>query len=794
MPAIPSRIASHRTHPSHARAPHIRRRPPHLHLHLHLLHQASMQPAPPPPDADEARRARRRVSAESRKRIANACLACKARKQKCDGKTPCNICRRRQAECVYVEPPERVRKRAREGGEGERRGSRGESRGGGGDRDGGDGNGGDGMRGDGTGDGIGEWGNSLQSGDGEDAEEGEEEVEAEVDHRTRLLSDPKGRLLYIGETGSLSFLARVRKSVKDTLGSSPFTLDSAQHSLADRPPLPPASAGSPPPAPSPALIDLFFAHVNPTYFVLSRGELAGADGALLHALSAVGSFFAAPTSPHVGAQHFAIARAALEDVFESADTGSVRLLLLAALYMHYAAKRNASWTYVGLAVRVGVGLGLHRCRRRRMLWWTLYALDRFIGCSLGRPFAIADADANLPTEKTVCGGGGGGGEHGEEDSHAEHRAAAAVALHAIIGHVVDQVYAHRTISRDTAEALSSELKAWWTALPPCSTLASAAPPPAVVTLHLTYLHAVTLLTRPFLQRVIDGSLPPPPLLHPHLRTLPPRANAKTQNAALRRRLRPRRGTHRRPRGADGAGGKRADDDLLPLYRRPPRTPASAGGGGVDATPAVELLRAAAAVEPVTARRYHSILSSFSDALAGARVRGGNGAVARGGAAEALRRRETDLLDELQATGMAYAPPPPPAAPVSNPVSNPAAAPSASAAAAAHTLVAVSGYPTHPPPQQLDYAPGYWGSEYATEPMGAMGEFGNYFSGQGIYAPSGGEEFGMAGESPTVPGAEMAGGGGRWEFSWEPAESVFFPSAVGMGGFGGFGMGVDGGEM
>jgi hypothetical protein len=60
---------------------------------------------------DEARRARRRVAGDARKRIANACLACKSRKQKCDGKQPCNICRRRGADCIYVEQPPRQTKR-----------------------------------------------------------------------------------------------------------------------------------------------------------------------------------------------------------------------------------------------------------------------------------------------------------------------------------------------------------------------------------------------------------------------------------------------------------------------------------------------------------------------------------------------------------------------------------------------------------------------------------------------------------------------------------------------------------
>jgi hypothetical protein len=68
---------------------------------------------PQPQDPDEARRARRRVAAEQRKRIANACLACKSRKQKCDGQQPCNICSRRGASCVYIEQPPRHLKRRR---------------------------------------------------------------------------------------------------------------------------------------------------------------------------------------------------------------------------------------------------------------------------------------------------------------------------------------------------------------------------------------------------------------------------------------------------------------------------------------------------------------------------------------------------------------------------------------------------------------------------------------------------------------------------------------------------------
>jgi len=357
-------------------------------------------------------------------------------------------------------------------------------------------------------------------------------------------------IVYIGETGSLSFLARVRKTVMDSLGHSSFTSDSAQNSIVDRPMIPRlqfTAAGplTPPPGVAAVLIEMFFANVNSVNYVLDREEMndlvsvvydgglltaTGArsrDIAFINAVCAVGTFFAIQSEEMAGdgMRYFDAARSGMEDVFESADFWSVRLLLLFSLYMQYASKRNSSWTYIGLAIRVAESLGLHRIystelpleklrgdenyyRRRRLVFWTLYSLDRFTGCSLGRPLAIQDEDCNDPVLSTVqtddpltdcrCSA------EQLATTHQIHRLAAKVRLHVIIGHIVKLVYLKRMISRDVAEKLSAELKTWWNSLPACASLDNGTDA-AAVQLHMAYLHAVILLTRPFLQWVVEAS-------------------------------------------------------------------------------------------------------------------------------------------------------------------------------------------------------------------------------------------------------------------------------------------------
>jgi transcriptional regulatory protein GAL4 len=91
-------------------------------------------------------------------------------------------------------------------------------------------------------------------------------------------------------------------------------------------------------------------------------------------------------------------------VFES---GSIPLLQALTLLSNYAQKRNkpnTGWNYLGLAVRMAMGLGLYKefsnwtsskqqlqLEMRRRLWWGLYIFDGGAAITFGRPVNLPDA-------------------------------------------------------------------------------------------------------------------------------------------------------------------------------------------------------------------------------------------------------------------------------------------------------------------------------------------------------------------------------------------------------------------
>ncbi len=52
---------------------------------------------------------------------------------------------------------------------------------------------------------------------------------------TRMLEDSTGRLIYIGDASTLSFLQLLRMIVETTEGPSPFTLDPERHRIKEPP-------------------------------------------------------------------------------------------------------------------------------------------------------------------------------------------------------------------------------------------------------------------------------------------------------------------------------------------------------------------------------------------------------------------------------------------------------------------------------------------------------------------------------------------------------------------------------
>lgn len=151
---------------------------------------------------------------------------------------------------------------------------------------------------------------------------------------------------------------------------------------------------------------LFMAQVND---IVPRPS--GCWDSLLYVVAAIGSFMSA-TSPDEDDDLvlFDMAKSRLSiDVLESGNVTLVQTLTLMSNYLQKRDRPNSGYNYLGLAVRMALGLGLHKhmddtnmtlldLEIRRRVWWCLYIFDCGQTITYGRPLSIpcAGIDADLP--------------------------------------------------------------------------------------------------------------------------------------------------------------------------------------------------------------------------------------------------------------------------------------------------------------------------------------------------------------------------------------------------------------
>jgi hypothetical protein len=164
---------------------------------------------------------------------------------------------------------------------------------------------------------------------------------------------------------------------------------------------------------------------------------------------------------------------------EDADFWSVQALLLMTIFMLAKSKRNTAFALLGMAIRSAYALGLHREETlvifsvedqvvRRNVWRTLFVMDRFLSCSLGRPPGISDEECTgdilkspNPTagtddfgfQQTFHGAGSSGhtGSYGLE---------AAVRSCSVIGLILKKIYQQRRVSTKLAQEVADICKEW----------------------------------------------------------------------------------------------------------------------------------------------------------------------------------------------------------------------------------------------------------------------------------------------------------------------------------------------
>ncbi|ROW13046.1 hypothetical protein VPNG_05959 [Cytospora leucostoma] len=380
---------------------------------------------------------------------------------------------------------------------------------------------------------------------------GADEV-AEVYTETRMLQDPTGRLLYLGDSATLSYLQFIRMIVESVDGPSQFTMDPSRHRLMESTStLPPDTRTSlllPDRKTAGVLMKSYLTNTSGLIEVFDRKAFAqqvdlcyedplAAEPTflcLLYLVFAIGLVLATPVPGSEetviiqkvqagqmdrAEMFFRNAKCLCDPTsgFEDADFWSVQALLLMSVYMLARTKRNAAYAYHGMAVRSGFALGLHRQETmvifpvsirvvRRNVWRSLYVLDRFLAASLGRPTSISEEDCSaeaLVTPERYLGQ-----EKYLVDTNTDPESSgglnAAVRSCQVIGLILKKVYAQRKISTRLAKDISEQCKGgpqkyhsglhWRKAMD--KTIAPAHGM-AVLHVNLLYCHAVILLTRPF---------------------------------------------------------------------------------------------------------------------------------------------------------------------------------------------------------------------------------------------------------------------------------------------------------
>ncbi|KAL7809934.1 fungal-specific transcription factor domain-containing protein [Trichoderma gracile] len=376
----------------------------------------------------------------------------------------------------------------------------------------------------------------------------ETDEEAEVIGQIRMLQDPMKRLLYIGDSSTLSYLQLIRMIVFNTTGSSAFTDDPSRHHI-----LEPVTATAPNsliPYMLPNkdvtnfLVQSFFVNTNGLIDLFDRAtfyqfldacyssplEVNPSTLCLVYLTLAIGIVLAspAPDSPEElmmksfedgpGERAEALFRAAKclcdpHNGVEHPDLWIIQAWTLMAFYMLVISKRNAAYAYCGMAVRSAYSLGLHRIRdtmvkfnneiERRNLWRSLFVLDRFLATALGRPAAISEEDCSSDSLDSPADLLLDTAQQGE-DMIRTVSLDSSVRICRSIGVMLKRVYSERKISTKLAQEIVDDCQLWafngHPSLAASDLLNGKAPAEMgipILHVHLFHYHSILLLSRPF---------------------------------------------------------------------------------------------------------------------------------------------------------------------------------------------------------------------------------------------------------------------------------------------------------
>jgi hypothetical protein len=446
------------------------------------------------------------MRAENRRRCAKACENCKRRKERCDGTQPCGRCLARDvdSECLFTGRPlfpnlapasrfhlsedmadtsdaelavERLMNLDRNSPQGTSRSYAQQ--------------------------------NSPRS------------SAAPVPHLSRLIRDAKGKFMFIGDSANLSFLQTIRRLIGESMGTCTLVADPLRYSMVEDTPdghpnwIDAHSRGV---VPKPSLAeatDLIHQYILATNCILdlfdesyllqhlaqwleSTSEALDSVSSMYYLVLAIGAQTSPEEKDDIAESYFNYGRYLTTSNFmEDPSIWTVQSYALITMFMLGASRRNAAFMNLGIAVRAGYALGLHRreisdlfnsreCRTRERVWKVIRILDLFMSASLGRPPSTSET----------------------RDTTAADNYSASASLCTIFETILNEVYGKRMVSTELVERISERHRKWTARLHEGLGVDGIQPTddlefgqqPNIGLYHVkeAYYWTIVLLTRPFL--------------------------------------------------------------------------------------------------------------------------------------------------------------------------------------------------------------------------------------------------------------------------------------------------------
>ena len=309
------------------------------------------------------------------------------------------------------------------------------------------------------------------------------EDDTEVPREARLLCDPQGKLVFIGDCAPLSLFQSVRQIVTRYVGPDAFAPETSRYSVLENASgetstssssLPISSSSQPEVRP----VDVSRAVSN--YTIVTAGlvdlfdEARVTDDIILwanleqkpHNLTSAINYLILAIGRHrddeAGAQvYFEHARDhAWRSLSGNLGVGTSQAFLLITLYMLCSSQINSAFLVFGVAVRAAHSIGVHRTevnarfgqeihRQRDRLWKSLRVVDLFLSTSMGRPPSTSDVDCTVPYRSLD--------DKGEEEFDLLN---ASVQILLILETIVLEIYSRKKISLQLTEGVSHQLREW----------------------------------------------------------------------------------------------------------------------------------------------------------------------------------------------------------------------------------------------------------------------------------------------------------------------------------------------